>query len=482
VITDTSNAGFQGRRDSGGIEMTTLQDAGRSLQTIDRIQSRTAIVGVIGLGYVGLPMAVASAEAGFATIGFDLDTSRVADIRRGISPIGDMAGGRLAAVLTPTPSDNAGPPRATGGLTATTDLDRLGETDLVIVCVPTPLTQSKDPDLTFVIAAADAIASAWHPGMLVSIESTSFPGTTEEIVLPRLERANAPDSRRPPAVGTDFFLAFSPERIDPGRTDWTLRTTPKVIGGVTPTCLEVATAFYQTIVDRVVPVSTPRSAEMVKILENTFRAVNVALANEMAVICHELDIDIWEVIEAAKTKPFGYTPFYPGPGLGGHCIPIDPLYLSFKLRTLKLPARTIQLADELNGVMPGYVVSRVGDLLDWRGITLHGSRLLLLGVSYKPNVSDTRESPAIEVFERFERHGAEVSFHDPFVRHLEVGGIPRERIEIEPSTIAGFDCVVILTNHAGYDWQAIVDSARMVFDTRNATGGLRGPDGKVVRL
>jgi UDP-N-acetyl-D-glucosamine dehydrogenase len=470
------------------VGMTTVRTGDHSEPAVGRLRSREAVVGVIGLGYVGLPLAAAAAEAGFPTIGFDLEASRARKVNGARTSVAGVDRERLRAVVE---NGNGNKPAcelaplipARGRLRATTDLSLLARVDVAVVCVPTPLTRNRDPDLAPLTAASDAVAAGWHPGLLVVVESTSFPGTPEEIVLPRLEaagRERRDGRRRRLAAGEDFFLAFSPERIDPGRRDWTLRNTPKVIGGMTTRCLLVACAFYETIVDQVVPVSCPRTAEMVKILENTFRAVNVGLINEMAVICHELGIDVWEVIEAAKTKPFGFTPFYPGPGLGGHCIPIDPLYLAWRLRSRRLPARSIQLADELNGVMPEYVVGRIADLLDERGVTLHGSRVLLLGVAYKSDVGDTRESPAIEVFERLERHGARVSFHDPFVSHLGVGGVTRARVGLSPEQIESFDCVVVLTNHSQYDWALIAEHARLLFDTRNATAGIAGRE--VVRL
>jgi len=345
--------------------------------------------------------------------------------------------------------------------------------------------------LSCIVAAADEIAGRLKPGMLVVLESTSYPGTTDEVILPRLEGALHQES---PWMGTnsggnmrlvagdDFFLAFSPERIDPGRTDWTVRTTPKVIGGATERCLQVATALYESILDRVVPVSKPRTAEMVKLLENTFRAINIALANEMEMICERLGVDVWEVIDAAQTKPFGFMPFYPGPGLGGHCIPIDPLYLAWKLRALNFPARSIQLAAEINFAMPRFVVNRIGDALNVERKALNGSKLLVLGVTYKPNVGDLRESPVLELLELLAHKGADVAFHDPFVGEIDLIGIPKSSVVLSDEALAAADCVVIATNHSSYDWTRIARHSHLIFDTRNALRDIDAGQTQVVKL
>jgi len=346
------------------------QDMGEQL--LARISNRTARVSVVGLGYVGLPLAVEFAKAGFRVVGLDVDEHKVEQLRAGQSYIPDVAQAELDALV------------AEGLLTATTDYSMLAEADAISICVPTPLRKSKDPDISYIVAAADGIACYSHPGQLVVLESTTYPGTTEEIILPRI-RANGYK------VGQDFFLAFSPERVDPGNKRYGTRNTPKIIGGVTPRCLEIACALYQTAVDTIVPVSSTRAAEMVKLLENTFRAVNIGLVNEIAIMCDKLGVDVWEVIEAARTKPFGFMPFYPGPGLGGHCIPIDPHYLSWKLKTLNYHARFIELAGEINSAMPLYVVSKVADALNELRKPLNGSQVLVLGVANKRDVKDVRE-------------------------------------------------------------------------------------------
>ena len=347
---------------------------------LDKIETRQATISVLGLGYVGLPLAALFAEAGFRVIGIDVDPVRVESVNRGQSYVQDVSTETLARLTSDAGQD--------GPLSATTDYRALEDVDVVIVCVPTPLSKTKDPDLTHINAAADEISRHLHSDMLIVLESTSYPGTTEELVLPRLQRSNG----RTLQVGTDFYLAFSPERIDPGRTDWTLSTTPKVIGGVTSKCRDVAQAVYECVIQTVVPVSSTKVAEMVKLLENTFRATNIALVNEIAIMCDRLGVDVWEVIEATETKPFGYMPFYPGPGLGGHCLPVDPQYLAWKLRTLDYNARFIQLADEINLGMPLYWVTKIQDALNSSGKPLSRSNVLLLGVAYKPDVADIRES------------------------------------------------------------------------------------------
>ena len=361
-----------------------------------KIENREAVVGIIGLGYVGLPLTVAFAEAGFDVVGIDIDEQKVAALNRQESYIEDVTSKTLAGLERP--------------IRATTDFSALAECDTVSVCVPTPLRKTGDPDVSYIVSATDQVAKYLHPGMLVVLESTTYPGTTTEVVLPRLT-GNGDNLQ----VGEDFFLCFSPERVDPGREDWTTRTTPKVLGGTTPACLEAGQALYGAALETIVPVSSTEAAEMAKLLENTFRAVNIAMVNEMLLMCDKLGLDVWEVIDAAATKPFGFMKFTPGPGIGGHCIPIDPLYLSWKLKSLKFTARFIELADEINSAMPEYWVQRVQDALNEVEKPLKGSRVLVLGVAYKKDVSDMRESPALDIIHLLEEKGAEVQYHDPHV-------------------------------------------------------------------
>ena len=441
------------------------------MDLLEKIESRESVISVIGLGYVGLPLAVTFAEAGFRVLGIDVDETKVDFVNRGESYIPDVPSHELAAL---TSGDVQRRPR----LLASTDFSPLEQADVVIVCVPTPLSKTKDPDLSQVIAATDQIASRLQSTKLVVLESTTYPGTTEEVILPRLQSATGQSLR----VGEDFFLAFSPERIDPGRKDWTLRNTPKVIGGVTPLCLEAAKKLYESIVEEVVPATSPKVAEMVKLLENTFRATNVALVNEIAIMCNRLGVDVWEVIEAAKTKPFGYMAFYPGPGLGGHCLPVDPQYLAWKLRTLNYNARFIQLAEQINLGMPGYVLERITDALNDVGKSLRGSRILLLGVAYKADVGDARESPALDLMDLLNGKGALVSYHDPYVPRLDVDGLTLASVELSESALRKCDCVVITTAHTTYDWHWVVHNSPLVLDTRNATAGVEHQRERVVRL
>ncbi|MDT8305520.1 MAG: nucleotide sugar dehydrogenase [Anaerolineae bacterium] len=422
---------------------------------LERIASRELIIGIVGVGYVGLPLAVAFAEAGFRVIGVDVDKDKVASLNACKSYIEDVADSVLAPLIT------------TGVFRASSDYADLADVDAISICVPTPLRKSRDPDISYIVDAAERIAAHGCKGKLVVLESTTYPGTTEEVILPRLSENGC-------RVGEDFFLSFSPERIDPGRTDYTVWTTPKVIGGMTPGCLEVSLALYGTIVAEPVPVASPAAAEMVKLLENTFRAVNIGLVNEVALMCDRLGLDVWEIVEAASTKPYGFMPFYPGPGLGGHCIPVDPHYLSWKLRTLNYTARFIELADDINRHMPDYVVSRVGEALNGVRRALNGSRVLVLGVAYKPDVSDVRESPAIDVIVLLQEKGAEVSYHDPLVPTLEHEGIPMTSVPLTEAHLQESDCVVVVTHHSSFDWQCIADHAELVLDTRNALQKTRG--------
>ena len=442
-----------------------------------KIESRQAVVAIIGLGYVGRPLALAFADAGFHVIGIDADKTRVDAINRGESYVQDIPSDKLVRC---TSRSIGSTPNAQGDstLTATTDYDALSGADVAIICVPTPLSKTKDPDMSYVIAATDEIARHLHPGTLIVLESTTYPGTTEEVILPRLQHA----SGRQFKVGIDFLLAFSPERIDPGNREWNVRSTPKVIGGVTPHCLEVAGALYKCIVERIVPVSSARTAEMAKLLENTFRAVNIGLVNEVAIMCDHLGIDVWEVVEAAATKPFGFMAFQPGPGLGGHCIPIDPQYLAWKLRTLNYTARFIDLASEINLGMPRYVLGKIVDALNEDRKPLKGSRILVLGVTYKADVSDTRESPALDLISLLHERGAEVSYHDPYVSSLEVDYLAMAGVALDRERLQWADCVVITTAHSLYDWQWVVQNSRLVMDTRNATKGLNKAGARVIKL
>lgn len=425
-------------------------------ELIDRLNNRQALVAVVGLGYVGLPLAVEFADAGFRVIGLDVDTAKVDKLNKGISYIPDVPTERIAPLV------------AADRLCATTNYADLRPADAISICVPTPLRKTKDPDMSYIIEAVDAIAAISHSGLLVVLESTTYPGTTEEIIVPRLVNNGY-------KVGEDVFVAFSPERIDPGNKHYGVRNTPKVVGGVTPACTEVATALYATAVDQVVTVSSPMVAEMVKLLENTFRAVNIGLVNEMALMCDKLGIDVWEVIRAASTKPYGFMPFYPGPGLGGHCIPVDPHYLSWKLKALNYTARFIELASEINTSMPLYVLDKVIDALNDEGKAVRGSRIVVLGVAFKRNIDDVRESPAIDVITLLQERGAEVLYYDPYVPRLRLhDSAVLEAAPYSAELLHEADCVVIITDHDRFDWQHVVDHSRLIVDTRNATGGVRG--------
>ena len=420
---------------------------------VERIAARKVRTGVIGLGYAGLPLLVAFARAGLPAVGFDVDAARTGAIGRGESYIDDVA---AADVMTAVEA---------GLLTATTDFAVLAGVDTINICVPTPLRKTRDPDLSCVIAAVDQVAAHLRAGQLVVLESTTYPGTIDEVVRPRLEAGGL-------RAGADFRLAFSPERVDPGNTEWTTRNIPKVVGGIDARSTETAAALYRLIIDTVVPVSSPRAAEMVKLLENTFRAVNIGLANELALMCRDLGVDVWEVIDAAKTKPFGYMPFYPGPGLGGHCVPIDPFYLSWKARQRGFQSRFIELAGHINSGMPRYVVERVADALNSRSQAIRGSRVHLFGMAYKPNVGDVRESPAIDVAELLLDRGAAVTYTDPFVPTVRAGALAMDALPAERVLADGIDCAVITTDHGGVDYRAIVRRAPLVVDTRNALAGI----------
>lgn len=416
-------------------------------QLLARIADRSVRVGIIGVGYVGLPLAAVFGGAGLRVTGLDMSAERVAQINAGQSYIEDVP----SAVLTRLCAD--------GLLDATTDFSTLAELDAISICVPTPLRKTRDPDISAIVHVTEQIARFLRPGQVIVLESTTYPGTTREVILPRLEASGL-------RVGVDYFLAFSPERVDPGRTDWTTRNTPKVMGGVTPACLEIARALYETAIERVVPVSSPEAAEMVKLLENTFRAVNIGLVNEVMLMCDKLGLDVWEVIDAAASKPFGFMKFTPGPGLGGHCIPIDPLYLSWKLKTLNYTARFIDLASEVNTDMPRYWVQKIQDALNDHGRSVKGSRVLVLGVAYKRDVDDVRESPALDILHLLHEKGALVEYHDPYVPEAQVDELRLRCVANLAEALRAADCVVIVTDHTAYDWPAVTGAARLLVDTR----------------
>lgn len=430
----------------------------------NQLKDRSAKVAILGLGYVGLPLAVVFAEAGFYVTGIDPDKRKVDCISRSESHIQDVPSEQVARLVK------------SGKLKATSDFSVLKEMDAVSVCVPTPLRKTGDPDLSFIVNATDELAKYMHPKMVVVLESTTYPGTTREILLPKLGTEKGLE------VGKDFFLAFSPERVDPGRKDWTTLNTPKVIGGITAACSEVASIWYAQALQSVVPVSSAEVAEMAKLLENTFRMINIGLVNEMALMCDRLGVDVWEVIDAAATKPFGFMKFTPGPGLGGHCIPIDPLYLSWKLRALNYTARFIELASEINTNMPRYVVTKVQDGLNEQGKALKGSKVLVLGAAYKPDIDDLRESPSLDVMGLLKQKGAEVSYHDPFIPSLRHEGLKLESVPDLMAAVRSADCVVIVTNHSSYEYAKMLNEAKLMVDTRNALGSLGRGHPKVVRL
>ena len=432
-------------------------------ELINKFKGKSAHVAVLGLGYVGLPLAVVFAESGFKVTGIDPIEAKVRQIKEGKSYILDIPDEKIKKLVD------------SGNLSATTDYSVLSEIDGVSICVPTPLRKTGDPDLSYILAVSDSLKEYVHKGMVIVLESTTYPGTTREMILPKLEESGM-------QVGRDFFLAFSPERVDPGRTDWTTTNTPKVLGGITPACLEVSKAWYSSALETVVPVSSAEVAEMAKLLENTFRMINIGMVNEMAIMCDRLGVDVWEVIEAAATKPFGYMKFLPGPGLGGHCIPIDPLYLSWKLKTVNYSARFIELASEINTSMPRYTVSKVQDALNTRKKALNGSNVLVIGIAYKPNIDDLRESPALDIIHLLEQKGAQVSYHDPYIKSFDHDGVKMESVSDLDSAVKAADCVVIVTNHSAYDYQKMLADAKLIVDSRNALGLHGQKNDKVVRL
>ena len=425
----------------------------------DKIRSRTARVGVVGLGYVGLPLAVEFAKAGFHVTGIDVMEGKTARVNAGDSYVGDIR------------SADLGPLVESGRLRATTDFSVVKELDTINICVPTPLRKTKDPDMSFIVSSCQEIARNFHAGMLVILESTTYPGTTDEVVLPMLEQGDL-------KVGRDFFLCFSPERVDPGNPNFQTLNIPKVVGGVTADCTEIGRLFYAQALKTVVPVSSTRVAEMVKLLENTFRMINIGLVNEIAMMCDRIGINVWEVIEAAATKPFGFMPFYPGPGLGGHCIPIDPFYLSWKTKQAGIEARFIELAGYINGQMPHFVVDKVQYALNEATKPVKGSHIHVLGVAYKKDIDDVRESPALDIMLLLKQRGARITYSDPHVPTLKLDGLTMDSSPVE--TAAAADCVVVVTDHSAFDYGRLARSARLIVDTRNALKGVAAPN--IVRL
>lgn len=431
----------------------------------EKIKNNQAVVGVIGLGYVGLPLMAAFARAGFPVIGFDVDPKKVAALHRGENYLKHLGSDLVSAM------------KATGKFDATVDMGRLGEADVVISCVPTPLGHHREPDLSYIERSADDIAATLRKGQMIVLESSTYPRTTREVMLPRFEAKGL-------KCGTDFYLAYSPEREDPGNKSHSTQSIPKLVGGIDPVSGELATALYKKAIAKVIPVSSAEVAEAAKLLENIYRAVNIALVNEMKIVLDGMDIDVWEVIEAAKTKPFGFQAFYPGPGLGGHCIPIDPFYLTWKAREINLPTRFIELAGEINVQMPSWVVNKVALALNDRGKAVKGSKILVLGLAYKPDVDDVRESPSFELIEHLEKLGAQVDYHDPLVprtHKMRHHNLQMESIQLTPAALKEYDCVLISTNHSSYDWQQIADNATLVVDTRNALANVKGNRQNVVK-
>ncbi|RKY54136.1 MAG: UDP-N-acetyl-D-glucosamine dehydrogenase [Candidatus Neomarinimicrobiota bacterium] len=418
----------------------------------EKIKNKSAKVGIIGLGYVGLPLAMEFAKEGFSVVGIDVSREKVDKLNQGENYIIDVNDNDLKWAIEKRL------------FRATTDYSVIKDVDAISICVPTPLRKTKDPDVSFIIAATEELAKFIHKDLIIILESTTYPGTTRELVLPILERSGL-------KVGRDFYLAFSPERVDPGNPIYKTKNTPKVLGGITKSCTEMAKLLYEQIIEKVVPVSSTESAEMVKLLENTFRSINIGLANEMALMCDRLGVDVWEIIEAAGTKPFGFMKFYPGPGLGGHCIPIDPFYLSWKMKLLNYNAKFIELAGEINSSMPEYVVTLVADGLNMKRKTINGSKVLIIGVSYKKDIDDTRESPALDVMKLLEARGANLEYHDPFVERIVLNGKELRSVDIGENKLKSYDAVVIITDHSNIDYQMIQKYSSIVVDTRNAIKG-----------
>ncbi len=431
------------------------------MSLVDKIRKKEACLGVIGLGYVGLPLLAEYSHAGYKTIGIDIDKEKIKLINDGVSYIGDV------------PTEMVAEGVKNGTIRATTDFAALKEADTVNICVPTPLRKTRDPDISYIVSAVEEIVKYLHKGQLVILESTTYPGTTEEVILPMLEAGGL-------KVGEDFYLAFSPERVDPGNDQFQTKNIPKVVGGITPKCTEVASALYGATLTTIVPVSSAKVAETVKLLENTFRSVNIGLVNEVALMCDKMNIDVWEVIEAAATKPFGFMPFYPGPGLGGHCIPIDPFYLSWKAKLSGFEARFIELAGQINGSMPEYVVQKITDALNQFQKSINGSRILILGLSYKADIDDIRESPALDVIRLLKHKGADVVYHDTLVRGAAEEMSAESFVELTPGVVAGCDCAAIITGHKDLDYQMVLDNIPVLVDTRNVLKGIKSD--KIVKL
>lgn len=414
----------------------------------DKIDSKKAQVAIIGMGYVGLPLAVAIAEVGFTVTGVDVDRKKASSINRGNSYIPDVSSDSISSLVEK------------GMFSATPDFDVLAKANVISICVPTPLSEMHEPDISFVKAAAKEVSKRLQPGQLVILESTTYPGTTEEVVLPMLEKSGL-------KVGSDFYLAFSPERVDPGNERFGIKNTPKVVGGVTAECTEIARSFYSQFIDTVVPVTSTRAAEMTKLLENIFRCVNIALVNELMLLCDRMHINIWEVIEAASSKPFGFMPFFPGPGLGGHCIPIDPFYLSWKARQFDFHTEFIELAGKTNENIPYYVVNKTAEALNEHKKSINGSNILILGLAYKKDIGDTRESPALKIISLLEKLGAQISYHDPYAPTQKIGGSYYESVALDHGVIESSDCVLLVTDHSAVDYAMVVDNAKLIVDTRN---------------
>jgi UDP-N-acetyl-D-glucosamine dehydrogenase len=441
-------------------DMTLTGDQAKALNR--KIEEKSVVFGVIGLGYVGLPLAVEFAAQSIKVVGIDLDTRKVEMIGRGENYISDVDDDLLRRLVKD------------GWLTATTDYSVLADVDTISICVPTPLSKLKDPDISYIVESTEQIARTLKKGQLVVLESTTYPGTTEEVILPHLEASGL-------QVGEDFFLAFSPERVDPGNPTYNIKNTPKVVGGITPTCLKLAKNLYSKAIDTIIPVSSAAVAEMVKLLENTFRSVNIGLVNEVAIMCDKLGIEAWEVIEAASSKPYGFMPFYPGPGLGGHCIPIDPFYLSWKMKTLDYKARFIELAGEVNSSMPYHVVNKIRDALNEQYKSVKGAKILLMGVAYKKDVNDVRESPAVDILKILYENGAEIQYHDPYVDSMKINSKILHSRPLTPEEVAWADCVAIVSDHSCLDIEMILTNAVVVVDSRNATKGKESL-GRVIKI
>jgi len=430
---------------------------------IDKIKDKSATIGIIGLGYVGLPLAVGYAEAGYKVVGFDILKDKVNKINRGKSYIDDISDGRLKPLVK------------SGKLKATDNEKLLAKMDCVSICVPTPLSKTKDPDISYILSAVDGVRKHLHKDMLVVLESTTYPGTTDEVIKPKLEESGL-------KAGKGFYLAFSPERVDPGNSSYATHNTPRVVGGVTPQCTKIAKTYYEAVIPNIYAVSSTQAAEMVKLLENTFRSVNIGLVNEMAVMCHRLGLDVWEIIGAAATKPFGFMPFYPGPGLGGHCIPIDPHYLSWKLKTLNYYARFIELAGDINSHMPEWVVERITGLLNQKGKSIKGSKIVILGIAYKRDITDVRESPALDIMKLIEGLGAKMCYNDPYVPSIRWHNGTLKSTKLTKALLKNADLTVILTDHTDYDYRWVVANSKLVFDTRNATNFVKVGRKKIHKL